>query len=373
MRLFVSAVVLGWASYATAQTAQTNVVAPSVQGQGVAPQQGVAPRMPIQRSRFRRATPAGTPPSNAKAADVPPTTPVVTLEGVCSERPAKGPCKTVITREDLDKFMGAFAPEASEAVRGRMAIQYARAFALASLAEQQGFDKNPAVAKEIEAQLKMVRMRILSSFFMQNLQRQPWSTPDVEIQAYYEQHKDQYEQAQLRRLSVPLAVPTENGRPLEHEAIRTEMEGLRKRAAAGEDLNQLQQDAYKDLHIQATPPPLNVVPLRRSGLQGDERKAFDLKPGEISEVLDSAAAVVFFKLESKEVMPIDSIRPEIEAALRGSRTQNQLSKLTKKINAQFNLEYLGMASQPDLFGLPAVGTTASANTGSKRRTSGTRP
>ena len=151
------------------------------------------------------------------------------------------------------------------------------------------------------------------------------------------------------------------------------MEALHKRAEAGEDLNQFQQDAYKDLHIQATPPPLNVVPLRRSGLQGDEMKAFDLKPGEISEVLDSAAAVVFFKLESMEVMPIDSIRPEIEAALRGSRTQNQLSKLTKKINTQFNLEYLGMSSQPDLFGLPAVGTTASANPASKRRTSGTRP
>ena len=371
MRLFVRAVLLGWASYAMAQTAQTNVGDTSVQGQAISPQQGVAPRMPLQRSGIRRATPAGTPASNVKAENVPPATPVVTLEGVCSERTAKGPCKTVITRDDLDKFVGAFAPQASEAMRSRMAVQYARALALASLAEQQGFDKNPAVAKEIEAQLKMVRMRILSTFFMQNLQRQPWTTPDVEIQAYYQQHKAQYEQALVRRLSVPLAVPTESGRPLDREAVRTEMEALHKRAVAGENLNQLQLDAYKDLHIQATPPPLNVVPLRRSGLQGDERKAFDLKPGEISEVLDSAAAVVFFKLESKEVMPIESIRPEVEAAMRGSRTQNQLSKLTKKINAQFNLEYLGMSSQPDLFGLPAVGTTASA--GSKRRTSGTRP
>jgi hypothetical protein len=308
-----------------------------------------------------------------KAEDVPPTTPVVTLEGVCNDRAAKGPCKTVITREDLDKFVGSFAPQASEAMRSRMAVQYARALALASLAEQQGFDKNPAVAKEIEAQLKIVRMRILSSFLMQNLQRQPLSTPDVEIQAYYQQHKDQYEQAQVYRLSVPISVPTENGRPLDRAAIRTEMEGLRKRAVAGEELNQLQQDAYKDLHIQATPPPLNAMPLRRGGLQGDESRAFDLKPGEISEVIDSAAAVVFLKLESKEVMPLESIRPEIEAAVRGARTQNQLSKLTKKINAQFNLEYLGMSSQPDLFGLPAVGAAASPNTGSKRQTSSSRP
>ena len=149
------------------------------------------------------------------------------------------------------------------------------------------------------------------------------------------------------------------------------MEELRTRAVAGEDLNQLQQEAYKHLHIQATPPPVNVQTLRRIGLQGDEAKVFDLNPGEISTVLDLPAAFAFVKLESKEPVPLASVRQEIDAALRQGRMQDEVSKVTKKISAQFNLQYLGMSSQPDAFGPAAVSPAASL--GGARKASGARP
>jgi len=162
--------------------------------------------------------------------------------------------------------------------------------------------------------------------------------------------------------------PTESGRPLDRAAVKAEMEALRSRAAAGEDLNQLQQEAYKHLHIQAPPPPVNVQTLRRLGLQGDEAKAFDLNPGEISAVLDLPAAFAIVKMESKDTAPLDSVRQEIDAALRRDRMQIELSKATKKISAQFNLPYLGLSSQPDTFG-PAA-TSPAGSLGSLRRTSG---
>jgi len=134
---------------------------------------------------------------------------------------------------------------------------------------------------------------------------------------------------------------------------------LRSRAVAGEDLNQLQQDAYKHLHIQATPPAVVVQTLRRITLQGDDLKAFDLKPGEISTVLDLPAAFAFVKLESKEVAPIGSIHQEIEAALRRKGMEDQVSELTKSIGAKFNLQYFGLPSQPDIFRLEAASPAAS--------------
>jgi hypothetical protein len=137
------------------------------------------------------------------------------------------------------------------------------------------------------------------------------------------------------------------------------MEALRSRAVAGEDLNQLQQDAYKHLHIQATPPAVGVQTLRRISLQGDDLKAFDLKPGEISTVLDLPAAFAFVKLESKEAAPIGSIHQEIEAALRQKRMEDEVGGLTKGIGAKFNLQYFGMPSQPDIFRLAATSPTAS--------------
>ena len=146
---------------------------------------------------------------------------------------------------------------------------------------------------------------------------------------------------------------------MDRSAAKAEMEEARNRAVAGEDLNQVLQDAFKHLHIQAPPPPVNVVTLRRGTLQGDEAKLFDLNPGEFSAVLDLPAAFAIIKVESKSPMPLESVRQQIEAALRQDRLQNEISKRTKDITAQFNLEYFDMPSQPDIFGMTVISPAAS--------------
>lgn len=363
MRLFATAAVLACASCVIAQTKveDTPVQTPTI-----------PPHVRTPKPGIRKAAQPGTSAGNAKAVEVPPTTPVVTLQGVCKERQPNSACKTVITREDLDRFVNASGPTPSDTARGRLAVDYARTLAFSSLAEQQGIDKNPVFAKELDAQLKLVRMRILASAYMQNVQRQTIPVAEPEVQKYYDLHRNLYDQAQVRRLAVPFVVPTESGRPLDRAEAKAEMEAIRTRAVAGEDLNQLQLDAYKHLHIQATPPPLNVVVLRRSVVQGAEATAFDLNPGELSTVLDLPAAFAILKVESKEPVPIASVRQEIEAAVKRDRTQNEVNKLTKKISAQFNLQYLDLSSQPDIFG-PTLITPPAASRASVRRLPSTRP
>jgi hypothetical protein len=316
-------------------------------------QQSALPRTSPQRPRIRQAGPGAATPS-AKVATVPPETPVVTLEGVCQNREAKSPCKTVVTREDLDRFLGPSATDTSAASRSRAAIQYARTIALSALAEQQGLEKNPVLAKELELQLKLLRMRILATAFVQNREQQSNTVLGSEVERYYQLHRDQYEDAKVSRVSIPIAVPTASGRPLDREAVKKEMEELRKRALAGEDLNLLLHQSFEHLQIQAQPPTVNVVSVRRNSLQGDEAKVFDLNAGEITPVLDLPASFAIYKLESKDPLPIDSLRPEIEAALRRDAVQNQISKVGKRVTTDFNLEYLELSSQPDVFGPAAI-------------------
>ena len=221
MRLFVIAAAVAAASSVLAQAP----VEP-------APVQNptVLPRTSAPRQRIRQAGAAGTTPGSAKAGNVAPDTPVVTMEGVCQDKQPKSPCKTVVTREDLDRFIGAAAPDTSSAARSRAAIQYARTVAFSALAEQQGLDKNAVLAKELELQLKLLRMRILATAFVQNLEQQSTTVLGSEVERYYQLHRDQYEQAQVRRVAIPIAVPTATGRPLDHAAVKAEMEALRNRA-----------------------------------------------------------------------------------------------------------------------------------------------
>jgi hypothetical protein len=280
---------------------------------------------------------------------------VVTLAGVCSNPQTKASCQRVITRQELDRFVSAFSPNASGQLRGRLAVQYARTLVYSALAQRQGLDKDPTFAKDLAAQLELVRSRALAQAFLQRLQGKTPATTDTEVEKYYEVHRHEYEQVLVRRLSVPFEVPTETRRPLTRAGIKPYMEELRKRAVAGEDLNLLQQDAYKYFHIEATPPPVTITALDRKTTQGDEAKVLDLKPGEISDVMDSLAAIVIIKVESKNTTPLAAVRQGIEASLRETRMQNLLDKLTRGVNAEFNLQYFEMPSQPDILGSAVSG------------------
>src|SRR4051812_45509256 len=109
MRVLVIAAALACASCAIAQTSMP------------AQKPMVTSHAPARGKRFRQVTLPGGPAASVKPANVPPTAPVVTLKGVCGDRKTESACQSVITREDLDKFVSLFAPDASEAARGRLA------------------------------------------------------------------------------------------------------------------------------------------------------------------------------------------------------------------------------------------------------------
>jgi len=348
MRSFIIAAVLACGPCVVAQTS-----VPDQSG----PKPPVPPQTPVQRPRTKRPSQPGTIRSAVKPETVPPTTPVVTLQGVC-KTPVNGACSAVITREELDRFVATFGPDVSESARGRLAVQYARTVAFSTLAELEGVDKNPVLSKELDAQLKLLRSRILSTAFVQNLEARKTVIAESEIQKYYDEHRSQYEVAHVRRVAVPVSVPTESGRPLDSKVVKAEMAELRSLAVAGEDLNQLQQAAYEHLHIQVPPPQVASMEVRRGGVQGEEATVLDLNPGEITPVLDSIAAVVFLKLESKDVIPFATAHREIEAALKADYVQGEINKLTKNVSAQFNLPALGLSAQPDVFGPAAIAPAA---------------
>ena len=130
-----------------------------------------------------------------------------------------------------------------------------------------------------------------------------------------------------------------SGQPLDASAIKAKADELRERAAAGEDFDQLQREAYKDLGINVTPPPTKLNMVRRTSLPQDEAKVFDFNVGELSPVLESGGALVILKLESKQSIPIESAGPEIKSILQRDRLQHELQSATNNVKAQFNLKY----------------------------------
>jgi len=309
------------------------------------------PATPLSRRQMlmRRAQPLGKPVSTNT--EVPPDTPVVTLEGVCdhSQVPGTKDCKTVITRAQMDSIIDLLAPGTPQDARPQFAIKYTRLLAASGVARREHLEKNPGVANELEAQLKLARMQVLANTLYHQMQEQAENVPTSEIQKYYADHQANFDQGEVWRLYVPRSIARTSGQPLDASAIKAKADELRERAAAGEDFDQLQREAYKDLGINVTPPPTKLNMVRRTSLPQDEAKVFDLNVGELSPVLESGGALVILKLESKQSIPVESAGPEIKSILQRDHLQRELQSAANNVKAQFNLKYLDMPSAPELF------------------------
>jgi hypothetical protein len=286
-------------------------------------------------------------------ADLPPSAPVVALDGVCDPSPVsktKG-CRTVITRAQLDALIDTLAPGSSEAARRQFAINYARLLASSSVAQQEQLEKNPEVAKALEAQMRFARMQVLAGALYHQLEEHADNVPASEIEKYYADHLANFEQGEVERLFVPKVAPTKSGQPLDPRFVKAEADTMRWRAAAGEDLDQLQQVALNDLGIISGLPSNKRSTVRRTSLSADEAKVFDLNPGEVSPVLETPSALILLKLQSKLTLPAEDAQSEIRSILRRERLQQELENAAKSVKAQFNLSYLDMVSPPELFPL----------------------
>lgn len=90
--------------------------------------------------------------------------------------------------------------------------------------------------------------------------------PESETHKYYTGHHADFEAAEWRRLSIP-----KSGQGINVDKARSKAEEPQKGAAAGGDLQELQQDAYKDLGINSSLPPTKFPMTRRNNLINDER------------------------------------------------------------------------------------------------------
>jgi hypothetical protein len=264
----------------------------------------------------------------------------------------------------MDSLTDFLLPNAPPEARRQFALRYARLLAATAVAEQKHLDKNPAVANMIQTEQKYMRMQVLTNALYHQFDQQAAPVPTPELQKYYKEHLADFEAAKLRRLAIPDSTAGNTGKPLNPTIVKAEAEKLRAHAVAGEDFDQLQQAAFKDLEVVTPLPPTTMPSVRRTDLIEAEQKALDLKPGEVSEVIETFSGFVIFKMESKETLPFDTVEPEIVSALQKGQKQREIQKAGKSVTADFNLAYMGLNAQPELF--PPTGINPAASDAAAR-------
>lgn len=369
-------------------------------GQPAQPAAAPAPASQAEPSTNAGAAAAATP----KPPEVAPTDPVLTLKGVCHDPAKEGSsCQTVMTREQFEKLANALQPNMAPPVKRQLANAYAKMLAMSVAAEKRGLDKSA----QFDEMLGFARMQILSQVLSRNLQEESQKVTDEDIQKYYDENKKNFEEADFQRIYVPKTkqiIPAAPAKPAgvkpaqkpsakptvkptsmstaaqgesaaqnsgaaapakkqltpeEQEkageaAMKKVAENLQKRAAAGEDFEKLEKEAYAAAGIKGNAPPVKMEKTRRNALPATQNAVFDLKEGAVSELLTEPSGYYIYKMVAKRTLALDAVKNEIKNTISSQRFRDSMQAVQQQSTPELNDNYFG-ATRPPGMPLPPRG------------------
>ena len=304
------------------------------------------------------------------AAAVPDDAAVITVNGVCPSQSDNGSpaqpsadCKTVITKAQFEKLANSLAPNATPQQKKQLAGLLPRLIAMSSEAKKEGLDQTAS----FDETLKFVKMQVLSNQLQRKIQEEAGNIPPEDIQKYYDEHKENFEQFNVDRLFVPRTKQNLNEGKEDNdkdekltdaqkkakeaadkakaeaaEAAMTKLaDKLRARAAAGENIAALQKEAFEAAGMKIESPTVNLPNVRRTGLPPGHAAVFDLKAGEVSQVISDSGGHYIYKINSKTEMTLDQATNEITGKMKNDRVRERMDQLSNSFKADTNEAYFG--------------------------------
>lgn len=274
--------------------------------------------------------------ASKEAPDVSPTAAVITIHDFCPGKQATGPaCNTTISREQFEKLADALHVPPNS--KPQLANAYAQVLVLGGKAEERGIASNPSD----QAILSFVRLQTLAQLLARDLRAQAANVPPAEVQAYYDQHKDQFEVATLQRIFIPKSPANAKDKP-DAAAVKAEADKISAAAkASGADFSKLQKQAYDDLKITTMPPPVDLKDEHRDAVPPSQQKVFELAPGAVSDLIEEPAAFYLYKLVSKQSVPLTQVEAEVKRTLEQQRFQAEMEKIVSSVKPELNPDYFG--------------------------------
>jgi hypothetical protein len=103
----------------------------------------------------------------------------------------------------------------------------------------------------------------------------------------------------------------------------------------------LQKEAFDAAGMKIESPTVTLPSIRRSGLPPAHAAVFDLKPGEVSQLISDSGGHYIYKVVSKNPMTLDQAKTEIQGKLQSERMKDEMDKLNNSFKVETNEAYFG--------------------------------
>jgi len=298
-------------------------------------------------------TPAPVAPNAAPApasSEIPTTAPVITLHGLCPDKPAVADskstnCETVITRADFEHIVQTLGPNMPPSARQNLASDYARMLILSSEARKRGLENT----RHYHDMLQFLQNQLLTQELMRTLQEHAKPSP-AEVEKFYNDNTNRYEQISVKRLFIPRNHPPESTaagvasapKPLTDAELNVQGDKLRAQLIAGGDFEKLQKEVYEAAGFKTPAPPTTIPNWPHDAVPASQQQLFQLKPKEFSQVMVEPAGAYIFQIEEVKRTSFDQVKPQIESTLASERMRTMMESIVTSVKPELNQAYFRM-------------------------------
>lgn len=169
---------------------------------------------------------------------------------------------------------------------------------------------------------------------------------EADLRAFYDAHKQDYEQVRARHILIRAAGSPAPGEPGKKELTDVEAlakaQEIRKKLAAGGDFAALAAQESDDAGSKDKGGDLNFFKHGQM-VPAFDQAAFSMKVGEISEPVKTQFGYHIIKVEARKTY--EDSKPEVERRLRSELAQKALEDLQKKADSTLDPDFFGPATK----------------------------
>lgn len=209
--------------------------------------------------------------------------------------------------------------------------------AIARKARKESFDKKP----EFREQLSYLIDDFLAREYVSKVVVKGVTVPDEEVAKFYKENEKDFfvpESAKLRHIFIQVAATAS---AKEKEQGRLKAAGLLQRLQKGEDFAKLAAEASEDADTAKKGGDLGRVSPGKTNSEEFEKAAFALKPGEISDIVQSPYGYHIIKSDEKQerrIIPLEEAKPQIVELLQKELETKKARDFMEKMAKENGLE-----------------------------------
>ncbi len=239
-----------------------------------------------------------------------------------------------ITMADLERMLGYYDPERRKMLEQNPQFKVTilqrivQGMVISKMARDQGYTKRP----EVMEQLDMLTNDFLMTEYIKKEVIGKIDVSAEDIDAYYKTHQEEFRTPEMVKARHILVKVDKTAPEEAKKAAKEKAEGLLKRLKGGEDFAKIAAEFSDDPGSKAKGGDLGFFAKGRM-VPEFEKAAFSLKPGELSDVVETPFGFHIIKVDEKKestLEPLDKVKDKIREKISADRRKAKIEEFVKK-------------------------------------------